>query len=466
VPFILRHIPSPANLADHLALEALASSIPHSTIQAVILDLNATQPRRRSLPADVTLLFTVAMSLFSHQALADVFDSMTSGLRFVMPDTEAGPVSKSAICQARYRLGARPTVELFHRICLPCATPDTPEAFRFGLRLMAVDGTKEAIPDSPANAAAFGYPATKDGGHGALPQVQAVYLVECGTHMIVDAGFWSYNTNERIGALRLLRSLQPGMLLMWDQGFHGYPMASTTRKHKAQFLGRVPKNVVLTAHKYLPDGSYLAWLRPADRGPVAARRVAPILVRVVEYTLDAPGRTGHGEHHRLMTSLVEWEEAGALELVLCYHERWEEELVIDEVDTHLRVVQHPLRSQKPVGVIQELYGVLLAHYAVRRVMVDAAKGAGVAPRRLSFVHTVHVVRRAVAEFQQVAEEQRPVLYGRLLRDVARGRLPARDGRLNPRVVRRQQSKFPVKRAHHCAAPRLKKSFRETVVLLN
>ena len=465
MPFMIRQIAAPANLADHLTLDALATAIPHATVQAVIADLHATEQRRRALPADVTLLLTIAMNLFTDQALVDVFDSLISGLRLVLPDPDAGPVSKSAISQARYRLGPRPVVELFHRVCRPCATPSTPGAFRFGLRLMALDGTKELVPDTPANAAAFGYPSNQQ-GQGAFPQVQAVYLVECGTHTVVDAGFWPYATSERVGGLRLLRSLDADMLLLWDQGFHGYPMAAATRQHRAHFLGRVPSNVVLRPVRHLADGTYLVWLRPAARGPAAARRVRSVLVRVIEYTLDAPGRTGHGEPHRLMTSLLDPEEAPAVELVCTYHERWEEELVIDEQDTHLRLVQHPLRSQKPEGVVQELYGVLLAHYAVRRVMVDAAAHAGIAPRDLSFVHAVRVLRRAVAEFQLVAVAQEAALYGRLLRDIARGRLAARDGRINPRVVRRQQSKFPVKRPSHGAAPRLKKPFHQTVVLLN
>jgi hypothetical protein len=463
---MIRSIPSSAKLADFLTLDALAAAIPHATLQAVIHDLDAAEQRRRSLPADLTLLFTIAMSLFAHQAQADVFDSLIHGLRFIWPQPEVGPVSKSALCQARYRLGPRPLVELFHRVCRPCATPLTPEAFRFGLRLMAIDGTKEAVPDSEANAKVFGYSTTKQGQPSPFPLVQAVYLVECGTHMVVDAGFWSYHTSERVGGLRLLRSLEAGMLLMWDQGFHGYAMASATLKRQAHFLGRVPRNVVLRANQPLADGSFLAWLRPADRGPVASRRGPALLVRVVEYTLDAPGRTGHGEHHRLMTSLLDEKQAEAVDLVCCYHERWEEEVTLDEVDTHLHLVQHRLRSQKPVGVIQELYGLLLTHYAIRRVMLDAGELAGVAPRGLSFVHAVHVVRGAVAEFQMVAQEQQPRLYERLLRDVARGKLPKRDGRINPRVVRRAQSKFLVKRACHRVACPLKTSFRETVVLLN
>ncbi len=465
MPFMLRQIATDAKLPDELALEALATAIPHATVQAVLADLDATEQRRRALPADVTLLLTIAMNLFTDQALVDVFDSLISGLRFVWPDPEAGPVSKSAISQARYRLGARPVVELFHRVCRPCATPATPGAFRFGLRLMAIDGTKEPVPDTPANAATFGYP-TNQHGTGALPQAQAVYLVECGTHAVVDAGFWPYATSERVGGLRLLRAVERGMLLLWDRGFHGYEMAAATRHRQAHFLGRVPNNVALRPIRHLTDGSYLAWLRPGARGPAASRQVAPLLVRVIEYTLDTPGRTGHGHRHRLMTSLLDPVVAPAVELVCTYHDRWEGELVIDEQDTHLRLVQHPLRSQKPVGVVQELYGLLLAHYAIRRVMVDAAATRDVAPTRLSFVHAVRVLRRAIPEFQQVAPPEQAALYDRLLRDIARGQLPKRDGRINPRVVRRQQSKFPVKRPIHRAAPSLRKPFRETVVLLN
>jgi hypothetical protein len=464
MPFMVRQIAPTAKLADELTLDALAA-IPHSTIQSVIADLGATEQRRRCLPADVTLLLTIAMNLFSHQALGDVFDSLISGLRFLWPDPDAGPVTKGAICQARYRLGARPLVELFRRVCRPCATPATPGAFRFGLRLMALDGTEEPIPDTPANAAAFGYP-TNQQGRCAFPMVQAVYLVECGTHAVVDAGFWPYATSERVGGRRLLRSVGQGMLLMWDCGFHSYEMAARTRQRQAQFLGRVPSTVVFRPVRVLSDGSYLAWLRPAQRGPVAQRRDAGMMVRVIEYTLDAPGRTGHGERHRLMTSLLTEEGAPAVELVCTYHARWEGELVIDEQDTHLRLVQHPLRSKKPVGVIQELYGLLLAHYAVRRAMVDAGEACGRAPTQLSFVHAVWVILRAVGEFQMVEADQQGRLYQRMLRDIGRGRLPPRDGRINPRVVRRQQSKFPVKRPGHRAAPRLLKPFRDTVVLLN
>ena len=128
-------------------------------------------------------------------------------------------------------------------------------------------------------------------------------------------------------------------------------------------------------------------------------------MRVIVYTLTDPARPGYGETHRLVTTLLDAQEAPALDLICAYHARWEIELTIDEIDTHQRLVQHPLRSQKPVGVIQELYGLLLAHYAVRALMAEAAAQAGLAPTRLSFVHAVELIRVALDDFQLVAPAQ-------------------------------------------------------------
>jgi hypothetical protein len=190
------------------------------------------------------------------------------------------------------------------------------------------------------------------------------------------------------------------------------------------------------------------------------------VVRVITYTIDDPAQVGYGKTHRLMTSLLDPQECPALELACAYHERWEEEMTIDEVDTHQRLVNHPLRSQKPVGVIQEFYGLLIAHYAVRRIMHDAALQAGLDPDRLSFTNALRLICDAVAEFQMTAVEQRPQLYRRLLGDIARYRLPERKPRTNPRVVKRKMSKFRLKRPEHRRWPQPSKPFRDAVVLLN
>lgn len=462
MPYMIRHLDETIKLSDAVALEALDSAIPQALIDQVIVETGATQPRRRELPADVTLLLVIAMNLWTDEALRGVLRHVLQGVRFVGPDPEAVPATKSAISQARYRLGARAVVALFRRVCQPLATTQTPDAFRFGLRLMAVDGTTEVVPDTPANAGYFGRPTNQHGGC-ALPQVAGVYLLECGSHAVVDAGFWPYGTNERLGALRVLRSVPPDTLLMWDRGLHSYAMAVATRRREAHFLGRVASHLVLTPMRVLADGTYLAQLWPAERAHRAT--ATPLTVRVIEYSLDDPTRVGQGEVHRLMTSLLDPVQASALDLVCTYHDRWEAELVIDELDTHLRLLPRPIRSLKPVGVLQELYGALLAHYAVRKLMLAAAQTANLSPRRLSFVHAVRLIKLAIPEFQMLAACEHPRLYRRLLHDLLQEVLPERANRVNPRVVRRKVSKFRVKRPEHYHLPQPTRPFRDTVVLL-
>jgi Insertion element 4 transposase N-terminal/Transposase DDE domain len=461
--FMIRQIDAQAKLPDEITLDALGAAVPHATVKAVVTALGVTEHRRRKLPAEVALLLSVAMNLFTQDSLDQVLVKVLKGLRFIWPDPTIVPASRGAVCQARYRLGAPPTVALFHRVCQPMATAVTLGAFLCGLRLMAIDGTTEDVPDTPANTRAFGRH-TGARGDSAFPQLQGVYLSECGTHAIVDAGFWPCHTSERLGGLRLLRSVHTGMLLMWDRGFHSFDMAQRTLSRGAHFLSRLPGHVQLKPLHRLPDGSYLAYLYPADYQ--RRKHGEQLLVRVIAYTLTDAALPGYGETHRLMTSLLDVEHAAALELACAYHERWEIELTIDEIDTHQRLPRHPLRSQKPVGVIQELYGLLIAHYVVRRVMYEAALQAGIDPDRLSFINAVRLLCDAIPEFQMVAPEQRAFLYQRLLRDIARYRLPERSQRINPRVVKRKMANFHLKRVEHRQWPQPSLTFRAAVVILN
>jgi hypothetical protein len=277
-----------------------------------------------------------------------------------------------------------------------------------------------------------------------------VYLVECGTHVVVDAGFWPCHTSERVGGFRLLRSVQRGMLVMWDRGFHDFDMVVATRRRGAHVLSRLPAHVKPQPLRTLPDGSVVAELLPAED----ARRCCGerILVRVITYTITDPALPGYGEEHRVITTLLNPRLAPAHAMACAYHERWEIELVIDEIDTHQRLVGRTLRSLTPVGVIQELYGVLLAHYAVRVLMHEAALTVDVDLDRLSFAHALEVVRDAVPEFQMVAQAQQRALYERMLHDIAAKRLPVRRTRSNARVVKRKMSNFKLKRAEHYRPP--------------
>lgn len=459
--FRIREIENECKFSSSLTIEALSQAIPSSAVAQVIEQEGVAEARQRKLTIAVVLWLVIGLHLFPTVAIAGVLRKLARGQRLIWSDPSFPLPSDSAIAYRRAQLGARPLVALFKQLCRPLATPDTQGAFLFGLRLMALDGTTEDVPDTPANAAAFGRHSSSRGA-SAFPQVQAVYLVECGTHAVVDCGFWPCHTSERLGGKRLLRSVGKGMLLMWDRGFHDFDMIVAARKRGAHVLGRLPAHVKPQPLRTLPDGSLLAYLLPSE----AARRQRGerILVRVISYSITDPALPGYGEQYRVITTLLNPRLASAHELACAYHERWEIEVVIDEIDTHQRLVGRTLRSLTPVGVIQELYGVLLAHYAVRTLMHQAALEAQIDPDRLSFVHALEIVRDAIAEFQIVAAEQHQQLYQRMLRDIAAKRVPPRRTRSNARVVKRKMSKFKRKRAQHYQSSKSQGSFRDAVVV--
>lgn len=463
----IRHIDPDSTPGSKLSLEDLARVLRPEILSDVLHECKAHEQRTRKLPAATVVLVCVAMNLYTTDCLAHVFFRLVSGLRWLLSDPGASRVSKGALCQARYRLGARPLVALFKRVCAkPLAVPNTPGAFLFGLRLMALDGTTLDVPDTPHNVRAFGKPGASR-GTSAWPQVRVVALSECATHAILDAGVWRHDVDERDAGRRLMRSVGPGTLLLWDRGFHSFTMvkAALARGPGTHLLGRLPATVKPKVLRTLADGTQLVRLRPAGyyRGH---RRAEQLTVRLLRYTLDDPNRPGHRIEHRLITSLLDPEDAPAEELVLAYHARWEFELAVDEIKTHQRPPQQPLRSQKPVGVIQEIYGLLVAHYVIRAVMVEAARTVALPPSRLSFTATLRIIREMVPEAQRTAAADHPRLYRQLLADIVATPLPPRANRSNPRVVKRKMSNFGVKNPSHRYWPQPTKSFREAVVLLN
>jgi len=459
--FKIREIDTECKFSSALTVEALSRAIPPDAITHVLAQEAAGEERERKLTMPVVVWLIIALHLYTTLSISAVLGKLARGLRFIWVDPAIRLPHASALTYRRYQLGARPLSALFHHVCQPIATPHTRGAFLFGLRLMALDGTTEDVPDTPANAAAFGrHPSAR--GASAFPQVQAVYLAECGTHVVVDAGFWPCHTSERVGGLRMLRCLRRGMLIMWDRGFHDFDMIVGARQRAAHILSRLPSHVKPQRIRTLCDGSYLAYLYPSDYR--RRKRGERVLVRIITYTISDPALPGYGLTHRVLTTLLNPRHAPAHDLACAYHERWEIEIVIDEIDTHQRLVGRTLRSRKPVGVIQELYGVLIAHYAVRVLMHEAALLSDLDPDRLSFVQALEVVRDAVPEFQLGAPEQLTALYDRMLLDMAANPLPERRTRSNARVVKRKMSNFKLKRPEHYQPPKPRGTFRDAVVV--
>jgi hypothetical protein len=458
----LREAAAENKFIHDLELEVLERVVSEEVIREVFEAQGVSTERRRKLSLESVVRLIIAMGVYAHVSIGSVVDKLFQAREWLGFDPAQTPPGNSAVTYRRYQLGVRPMAALFRRICRPLAVEETAGAFRFGLRLMAIDGDLFDVEDTPSNERVFGRHSSGR-GEAAFPQVQCVYLCECGSHALIDAGIWPCHTSERVGGFRLLRSVEPGMLVMWDRGFHDYDMFRGTKRRGAHALGRLPAHVRPVKARTLEDGSSLAWLSPSD--PKRRKRGERQLVRVIEYTLDDPQRPGYRERHRLVTTLLDAALAPALEIVCLYHERWEVELVIDEIDTHLRLTNRPLRSRKPVGVIQEIYGLLIAHYALRFLMYQAALQTGVDPDRLSFTHTLRVIQDAILVFPFASEKDRGRWERVLLERIARGRLPERRLRLQPRVVKRKMSKFPLKRAEHQRWPQLKTPFKQVVQLI-
>lgn len=461
--FKLQVLHASTHFAEQVNIPALNKIISSRHINRVLEQTGKREQRCRKVSAAFCMWFCIALNLFSDEPYQHVLSKLVKGLRYIWSDPNVTLPGKSALCAARSRLGVKPVVALFHQTAKPLADFGTPGAFLLGLRLMAIDGSTELLADTPENVASFGRH-TAGRGTSAFPQAQVVYLSECCTHAIVDAGIWPLHTSERVGGLRLLRSLAPGMLVLIDRGFFSYTMAhSIVYERGAHFLARVGAHVTLKPVKYLKDGSYTAYLYPSDYRRKRSGEL--MLVRVLQYTLSDPKRPGYGIVHRLVTSLMDPDHAPAMDLICAYHERWEVELAIDEMETHQREAGTPLRSRKPLGVIQEFYALLIAFNALCALRLKAALFAGLDPDRISFVVTLRKLCESVDQFQQTARQQRPLLFKRLLQDIANEQLPQRRSRSNPRVVKRKMSNFLLKREHHCQYPQPTTSFREAIQVL-
>jgi hypothetical protein len=430
-------------------LRALRRVLPRATIDKVLRRTGHADRRYLRLPAWFMVWFVVALGLFCRDSYRQVF----KWLQRFRPDATPG---RSTLCEARRRLGVAPLRLLAEEVVQLQATPQTPGAFYRGLRLMALDSFVLALADSAANDRVFGRPGNQRGA-AAFPQARVLALAEVGTHVLWRTLIKPCRRSETVMAAALLRHLEPGMLLLWDRGFLSDANVRQVRRRGAHLLARVKTQLVFRSLRRLRDGSYVAKLyaSPAHR----RRDQGGLKVRIIEYTLD-----GSGEKHRLLTTLLDARRHPAERLIELYHERWEEELAIDEFKTHQR--ERPvLRSETPAGVVQEITGLLLAHYVVRVLMSEAAGRQGLPPRRLSFTETLKVLRCRLPECPKGRAGQARWYEG-LLAEISEAVLPERRPRVNPRVIKRKQSHWRQKRAADRRWPQPPKKFRQRIAILS
>lgn len=391
---------SERRFTDGINIGVLTRIFHRDLVDDVLRETRTVQQRSRLLPARVVVYYVLALCLFCSDAYEEVMRKLVNGLRFLgnWGDDWQVPTS-GAISQARGRLGDKPLRVLFERVAAPIAEPGTIGAWFHGWRLMAIDGVVLDVPDTPGNLEEFG----KSGGgkrRSPFPQVRLVGLGECGTHAIVAAAFDSWKVYEGELATRILGAVEAGMLILADRGFYSYELWRDARARGADLLWRVQENLDLPVLEWFPDGSYRSELVPNKikaQFKVGKRRSIPdevrIPIRVVEYMVA--NRDESTETTRVITSILDPAAAPAAELAATYHQRWEFELTLDEIETHQMASSKLLRSKTPELVRQEIWALLLTHYAVRCYMREAADDVGEDVDQLSFTRSIRVIRRQV-----------------------------------------------------------------------
>lgn len=382
-------------LSDHISIGVLTRVFPPELVDRVVAEAGRGEQRQRLLPARVVVYYVLGLALYSSSSYEEVIRMLVDGLSWASGwRTPWSVPTKGALAQARQRLGPEPLRALYGQVAVPLASLATAGAFYREWRLVSIDGTCVDVADSSANEERFGRPGSGRGqGEGAFPQLRLVGLAECGTHAITRVAIGPYTSSEAALADELWSSLAAGMLCLADRGFYSYERFQKARESGAQLLWRVKSDVGLPNEQTLADGSYLTSVyalkdRRARRNGARAR--------VIDYQLDDPGRPANDTRYRLLTTILDPEQAPAQELAPLYAQRWEIEGALDELKVHQRGPRVVLRSKTPDGVIQEMYGYLCVHYAIRWLMHTIALESGHDPDRLSFTRTLRAARRTTA----------------------------------------------------------------------
>lgn len=378
-----------ARITDFVSLGVLAEQFPLDKVQEILQQTKRQSKRQRHLPAHVVVYYVIALALYMEVSYGEVLRCLLEGLEWLgLPVQRIRCTGRSGISQARARLGAEPLRRLYEDLVGPIAQPKTQGARYRQWTLVSLDGSTLDLADTAENEAAFGRP-TATRGQSGFPQLRFVSLVENGTHVLFGAQVDSYATGELELAPKVVKRLQPGWLCLADRLFFGFGLWQQASQSGADLLWRVKVGRILEPIQRLSDGSYLSKIYPTDKDRKRDRKGH--IVRVIDYQLT--GIADAEPLYRLVTSILDEHLAPAEELAALYHERWEIEGALDELKTHLRGRKIVLRSKTPELVRQEFYGLMLAHFAVRGLMHEAALRARVDPDELSFVHSVRVVKR-------------------------------------------------------------------------
>lgn len=368
---------------------------PVSKVQAIIDECGKSSQRIRDLPSAVVFFYVVALNLFPGIGYQSVLRWLLTGLQW-LGNGSLRISGKGALSAARKRLGADPMRRLHQQMAMPLADRALSGCYWKGMHTVALDGSTLALQDTKSNGDHFGRSSNQH-GEAAYPMARFVALAETGTHMIFAAELGGYRESEITLTAGLLSRLQPGMLCLADRLFPGYELWKKAAATGAHLLWRARAALPLERVEELGDGSWLARWSPSAkrRGPKPETQV----VRVIDYRLKQAGRREEGadeegkqEVYRLLTTILNPKQAQASELAAFYPQRWEIELAFNEGKRVLRKGHITLRSKVAELVKQEFWGLLLAHYMVRKMMAQAALKRGIDPDDISYQGSIEILK--------------------------------------------------------------------------
>lgn len=390
-------LPNGSRITDYISLGVIAKTFPTTVVEAVLGRTGKDSIRQRDLPAHVVVYYVIALALYMQSSYREVLRCLLEGIHWLTnPGSVIKVTGKSGISQARSRLGWEAIRQIHDEVVKPIAIETTKGAWYRQWRLVSLDGSTLDIADEKDNDQTFGRPSAKR-GESAYPQLRFVSLVENGTHVLFGTQMGGYHMGEITLAEGTLSSLREKMLCLADRNFYGFELWNKARSTTADLLWRVKKNLRLPCEKMFSDGSYLSTVYASAKDRRHKRN--GVTVRVIEYTLE--GVSDAEPIYRLVTTILDPELAPAAELAALYHERWEIETALDELKTHLRGSKIVLRSKTPDLVKQEFYGFMMAHFAIRGLMHEAALKENLDPDQLSFLHAVRVIRRKITRFASI-----------------------------------------------------------------
>ena len=447
----LREMDVDDKVCEQVSMTMLSEVYPKEVIERCVQQSEpwSTRVRRVRLSTALTLvLLVIGMALWSRRNQCQGWQSLVGKLSDLHPAEPTSTISDAGLSGRRKALGSQCVQAIMRERCQVIAQPSSmPSAFFARYRLMAIDGTVFNTADTKANALAFGR-SSNQYGPGAYPQVRGVLLAECGSHAVVGLEIDGYAVSEVHGAHRLLEQVGPNMLVLVDAGITSGGFLQHARERGAHVLGALEAGAWehLSHQRRLADGSVLAWVGPTRAGDAKYPVLGGMWVRIISYRLTDERLGEVGQVYPLVTTLLNPRVAPALELIALYHERWEIELVIDEIKTHERAQRKVLRSKTPDGVRQELYGIYLAHYAVRVLLAQAAVEAELDPDRLSFTEGLFELTEMISlALTLEPEEATEQLLTRLQHKIAQHVLPARRLRINRREVKQVYNKYKPKK---------------------